>query len=231
MAGFEALLWVVGDVLPYVTVAVMVLGVGWTFFKWELTPRGIMWAIFPAKGSSSSILGSIVRRIFALPGPRRFERRTFSLALAFHISFITSLLLHATLVATPVFPYQYDVLVVVDSVLIVSTPAWVLRRVMDSRVHSSPADYVSLTLLLVPVYLGLYIALFKVVDLSQMTSYFQGILTLHPVLPPDNPIFAVHLLFAQIYLMTALTFKTLNHPIAMYFGQKTILDDRHLYKE
>jgi nitrate reductase gamma subunit len=56
----------------------------------------------------------------------------------------------------------------------------------------------------------------------------QGVLTLNPVQPPEHPLFLVHILLAQIYMMY-LPFKTLIHPIAILFGQKIVLDERHIY--
>lgn len=217
----------IGIYLPYVTLIVFGVAVLYNFLKWIFFPRPVMWAIFPAKKNVASILLTIGRRIFSLPGPRKFDKLIFTLAWMFHIGLIVSLSLHAKYIFTSHLPYEYEIGSTAGILAAVGSLGFLLRRIVDKRAESYFADYFALVLLNVTLFLGQFARMFKVVEPSQMWMWVQGILTLSPVLPPTNIFFLIHIFFAQIYMMY-LPFKTLIHPIAIFYGQKIILDQRHV---
>lgn len=225
----EYFLLAVGVVLPYVTLISFGVALAYNFFKWLFLPRPIMWAIFPAKKSLLSVLLTVGKRIFTLPGPRKFDITIFSLAWMFHIGLIISLSLHAKYILVPHLPFEYELGVAAGLSAAIGSFGFLLRRLADDRrAESHFADYFALVLLIVTLTLGLYIRAFELVDSSELFAWVQGILTLKPVLPPDNILFLIHIIFAQVY-MIYLPFKTLIHPIAILYGQKVILDKRHIW--
>ncbi len=216
-----------GIYLPYITLAVFGLAVIYNFFKWMFLPRPVMWAIFPAKKSLVNILFTIAQRIFSLPGPRKFDKLIFTLSWMFHIGLIVSLSLHAKYIFTSHLPYEYEVGTTAGMLAAIGSVGFIIRRYADKRADSHFADYFALILLIITLSLGQYIRMFKMVESTHLWTWVQGILTLNPILPPANILFLMHILFAQIYMMY-LPFKTLIHPIAIFYGQKIILDSRHV---
>ncbi|MCL7401228.1 MAG: respiratory nitrate reductase subunit gamma [Thaumarchaeota archaeon] len=216
----------IGIYLPYITLVVFIVAVIYNFFKWIFLPRPIMWAIFPAKKSLANILFTIATRIFSLPGPRKFDKLIFTLAWMFHIGLIVSLTLHAKYIFIPHLPYEYEVGTIAGMLAAIGSVGFIIRRYVDKRADSYFADYFALILLIITLSLGQYIRMFRVVESTHLWTWVQGILTLNPIPPPVNTLFLIHIVFAQIY-MIYLPFKTLIHPIAIFYGQKIILDQRH----
>ena len=216
----------IGIYLPYITLVVFVIVIIYNFFKWMFLPRPVMWAIFPAKKSLANILFTIATRIFSLPGPRKFDKLIFTLAWMFHMGLIVSLSLHAKYIFMLRLPYEYEVGTIAGMLAAIGSVGFIIRRYVDKRADSYFADYFALILLIITLSLGQYIRMFRVVESTHLWAWVQGILTLSPILPPANILFLIHILFAQIYMMY-LPFKTLIHPIAIFYGQKIILDQRH----
>jgi nitrate reductase gamma subunit len=224
------LAWFIGNILPYVTLAVFFIVLVYNFLKWVVMPRPLVWSLFPAKRSTFDILLTIGKRIFTLPGPRKVDKTIWVLAWLFHIGLIVSLLLHAKYVLMPTFPAEYYLGSIAGVAAAIGTVGFIIRRIdiAKDKVDSTFADYFALILLIVTLSLGAYLRLGGVVEHETMWAWVQGVLTLNPVQPPEHPLFLIHILLAQIYMMY-LPFKTLVHPIAILFGQKIILDERHIY--
>jgi nitrate reductase gamma subunit len=193
-------------------------------------PRPVVWSLFPAKRSTFDILLTIAARIFTLPGPRKVDITIWVLAWLFHIGLIVSLLLHAKYILMPSFPAEYYLGSAAGVAAAIGTLGFIIRRIdlAKTKADSTFADYFALILLLVTLSLGAYLRLGELVEPGVTWAWVRGVLTLNPVPPPEHPLFLVHILLAQIYLMY-LPFKTLIHPIAILFGQKIILDERHIY--
>ncbi|MCX8192779.1 MAG: respiratory nitrate reductase subunit gamma [Nitrososphaeria archaeon] len=220
-------LFIIGVVLPYIMMATFGIALGYNFFKFMFLPRPVMWAIFPAKKNLASIFITIGKRIFSLPGPRKFDKLIFTLAWMFHIGLIVSLSLHAKYIFMPHLPLEYEIGSAAGMFAAIGSFGFLIRRIYDKKTESYFSDYLALGLLIVTLLLGQYIRMFKLIDSIQVWSWIQGIITLNPVLPPADTLFLIHILFAQVYMMY-LPFKTLIHPIAIFYGQKIILDQRHI---
>jgi nitrate reductase gamma subunit len=89
-----------------------------------------------------------------------------------------------------------------------------LRRIFlpSVRFVSKASDYGILLLLLGITFLGDYTRTFSGVNVSAVSQYLYGLLTLQPILPPNNPAFLLHLLLAQVFLM-CLPFSKISHLI------------------
>lgn len=87
-----------------------------------------------------------------------------------------------------------------------------LRRIFHPGVRyvSKPSDYGILLLLLAIIFLGNYARTFGDVNVSAVSQYLYGLITLHPILPPDNGAFLLHLLLAQL-LLIYLPFSKVSH--------------------
>ena len=227
----DIIIWFIGDVLPYITILVFIAVLIYNFIKWLLLPRPIVWSLFPSKHSTLSILLTIAGRIFALPGPRKVDKLVFGLAWIFHIGLIVSLSLHAKYIFIPSIPAEYYLGSIAGIAAAIGTIGFIIHRIDIDRtkVNSSFADYFALALLLTAVSLGAYLRIYGVMDHEAVWMWIQSILSLKPIPPPSNPVFLTHILIAQIY-MIYLPFKTLIHPIAMFYGQKVMLDGRHLHE-
>ncbi len=229
MAGDLA--WFIANILPYITLGVMTLALVYNFVKWAVMPRPVVWALFPAKHNTFDILLGIIKKIFALPGPRKVDISIWSLAMLFHIGLIISLSFHAKYIFVPSLgPAEYYLGAAAGIAAAIGTVGFFIRRIdmAKNKVDSTFADYFALILLMATLTLGAYLRIAGIIDHEQMWAWVQGILTLNPVEPPSHPLFLLHITLAQIYMMY-LPFKTLIHPIAILFGQKVILDERHIY--
>lgn len=229
MAG--ELAWFIANILPYITLAVMTLALVYNFVKWLVMPRPVVWALFPAKHNTVEILLGLVKKIFVLPGPRKVDISIWILAMLFHIGLIVSLSLHAKYIFVPSLgPMEYYLGAAAGVAAAIGTIGFFIRRIEmhKTKVDSTFADYFALILLMATLTLGAYLRIGGIMDHEHMWMWVRGILTLSPVDPPTHPLFLVHITLAQIYMMY-LPFKTLIHPIAIFFGQKVILDERHIY--
>lgn len=227
----EELAWFIANILPYITLAVMVSVVIYNFVKWSVNPRLLVWAIFPAKHKTVDILVGIVKRIFGLLGPRRVDTTIWVLAIVFHIGLIVSLGFHLKYIAIPSLGLiEYYSAGAAGIAAVIGAIGFYIKRInmKKDKVDSTFAEYFALALLLATIILGTYTRVGGIMNHVEVWEWVRGILTFSPVAPPTNPIFLVHITLAQIYMMY-LPFKTLLHPIAIYFGQKVILDERHTY--
>lgn len=113
----------------------------------------------------------------------------------------------------------------------IGTFGFLIRRYMiRHKVKSSFSDYFALILLMITLALGEYLRISSIVNHDEVWRWIHGILTFNNVSPPTHPLFLIHILLAQLY-MIYLPFKTLIHPIAILYGQKIVLNGRHLHKE
>ncbi|MEM4694253.1 MAG: hypothetical protein QW655_07100, partial [Nitrososphaerota archaeon] len=165
---YEYMLLIVGIILPYLTLAVFGIALAYNFFKWMFLPRPVMWAIFPAKENTVSILLTIAKRIFSLPGPRKFDKLIFTLAWMFHIGLIVSLSLHAKYIFLPHLPFEYEMGSIAGLFAAIGSFGFIIRRYYDKRAESYFADYFALVLLIITLLLGTYIRILKLVDPSQL---------------------------------------------------------------
>lgn len=225
------LVWFIGNIMPYITLIVFSLTLAYNFFKWMLMPRPIVWAIFPAKYNNLSIFITIVKRIFTLPGPRKFDKILWVLAWLFHIGLIVSLSLHAKYIFISNIPSEHILGSIAGLAAGIGTLGFLIRRYMiRHKVKSSFSDYFALILLMITLALGEYLRISSIVNHDEVWRWIHGILTFNNVSPPTHPLFLIHILLAQLY-MIYLPFKTLIHPIAILYGQKIVLNGRHLHKE
>jgi len=217
----DPLIVAIAWILPYFTMAILVGGVAYKAITWLRYPMPAKWALYPAPASGLKRLSAISLEVFTLRSLRRGNKVLWVGALLFHVGLFTSFALHSFVNLW--FARIYDTLfqfigltrgVIEVSVFLIGSTAglitavtvvfsFLLNRVLVREVRdiSSFVDYGMLILLFVTISLGTYLRIFQVVDSANLKMYLVSLAALSPIQPPSNPLFLLHLLLAQIYLI------------------------------
>jgi len=237
----DPLIIAIAWILPYFTIAIFVGGVAFKVLNWLLHPMPVKWALYPAPASGAKRLITILVEVLTLRSHLRGYKRLWVGALLFHVGLFTSFALHAFVNLW--FARIYDTIfqligltrgVIESTAFLVGSAAglittaivvypFLLNRVFVREVReiSSFADYGPLMLLLVTIALGTYLRLFHIVDPAHLRTYLVSLAALSPIQPPSDPLFLLHLLLAQIYLIY-FPFSKPMHFIGLLINQKII---------
>jgi|SRR5208282_2215435 len=217
----DSLIVAIAWILPYFTVAILVGGVAYKVITWLRYPMPAKWALYPAPASDLKRLSAISLEVFTLRSLRRGNKVLWAGALLFHVGLFTSFALHSfvNLWFAPIYDTLFRFIgltrgVIEPAAFLIGSTAglitavtvgfsFLLNRVLVREVRdiSSLADYGMLILLFVTICLGTYLRLFQVVDSANLKMYLVSLAAVRPIQPPSDPLFLLHLLLAQIYLI------------------------------
>ena len=228
-------------ILPYFTITILVGGVAYKAIHWLLQPMVPKWALYPAPASGVRRFATILVEIFTLRSHYKGYKRLWIGALLFHIGLFTSFALHSfvNLWFARIYDAMFQLIGLTTGMIdrssfllgsaagllttaIVVYP-FLLNRVFVRQVRdiSSFADYFPLILLLLTIAIGTYLRLFQIVDSASLKMYLVSLAYLKPIQPPSNPLFLLHLLLAQIYLIN-FPFSKPMHAIGLLINQRIV---------
>jgi nitrate reductase gamma subunit len=225
--------------LPYFTIAIFAGGVSFKAINWLVHPMGVKWALYPAPMSGAKRLTTVLVEVFTLRSLLRGDTRLWVGALLFHIGLFTSFALHTfvNLWFAPIYNTIFELCGLTPGTIailafLIGSAAGLLTAgavvypflfdrlfVREVRDISSFADYAALVLLLGTIGLGTYLRLFQVIDPVYLKTYLVSLATFSPVPPPNDPLFLLHLLLAQIYLI-CFPFSKPMHFIGLLINQR-----------
>ena len=202
--------------LLYLAAAIFLIGMGWRVFHWLRTPVPLNIVLTPAPKTSAGVAQRLAGEIIWFRSLFKADRVFWIPAWLFHVSLALLFAGHLGGLVIPKFAEtslglnenQFENLAQnagsVVGVLAIVTLLWLLvRRLAAERPRkiSTFSDYFALILLLLIIGTGNYMRFLGGLDIVQAREFVSGWLTLHPVTPPANPVFAAHIILVSALLI------------------------------
>ena len=228
----ESLGFLVGVILPPITLVVLVGGLLYRVRYWWKLPTPKL-TLFPAPEPGTEHWVGVLKATFFFPGLFKGDRTLWLFAWGFHAMLALILFGHVRVVTD--FPRLWaslginaDTMSAVTGgtagILIMLTAALLLfRRFSIPRVReiTQTGDYIALFLLLAIILSGNAMRFLGHFELAQTREYFANLLLLKAPLPPQNPWFLLHFLLGQT-LFLYLPFSKILHFGGIFFTQAAL---------
>ena len=201
--------------LPYIAVAVFVVGMAYRIRRWWKLPRAKA-VIFPAASSSRATATKVGGDILLFLKTFKGSKALWAMAYFFHLGLALALVGHVRTITEVrwfwnLFGIDKDstiddvtfVLGAIAGVLLLAGALFLLvRRLTPTwRVLSLFEDYFALTLLLAIIVSGSYMRFLTSPELEEIRDYTTSVLTFRPEATVSNPLFLTHFLLALILIM------------------------------
>jgi len=228
----------VGRVMPFLTLVVLILGLGYRMRRWQKAAVANM-ALFPAASKSrGEMWRKLVGEIFLFSTFRKENRQLWSQTWIFHGCLALILLGHTRLITD----WPLRVLFGMSKGAVDSLSAWaggicgilamltclflLGRRFTQQRVReiSTGEDYSAIGLLLLILVTGNTMRFFTHFDVTAAQAYFASLFTLGPILVPRDPMFLLHFLLVQL-LLIYLPFGKLLHIPGIFYSKPLLAKD------
>lgn len=207
-------------ILPYITITIFLLASIYKVILWFRIPMEIKWPLSPAPTRKIGAVTYILKELVTLEGHFKADSVYWLIVILFHIS-ILSIIPHiitflsgSYLIIDPLFMslgaelylfvkwltlwYSIAGIIAATTILLI-----LLRRLLIREVRqiSLLRDYLELIVLLLIIMLGTYMHMFNLVPSGEILKYFSSLALLNPIRPPQNLIFTLHYVLAQLYLI------------------------------
>jgi nitrate reductase gamma subunit len=211
------MLFFIGQLLPYIAVAVFLTGTCCRVAVWLRSPVPFELTLFPAAKSRSGRVLAIGKELLLFDSLRCGDKWLWLWAWLLHVSLAFIIIGH--IVGIYYLTKQFTLIglsseassslsallgIVSGIVFFAAIIVLFYRRTVIPEVKrlSDPADYFDLLLLLAIVVTGMHMRLTShVVDLPAVRAYIGGLLTLHPTPIPQDEIFISHFTLVNILLI------------------------------
>ena len=231
MSGFAFL---VGGVFFYLTVLIFLGGMGYRFYQWFKTPQPGKMTVFP-RGSGSTGK-EVLAEILFFPSLFKGDRVLWFFSWVFHITLylvflghirVFTSLIDRVLVAMGLSSEGVDWMSstfggVAGIVLLATGVLLLVRRSTVQRVReiSGVPDFFALLLIIAIIATGDVMRFGEHFDLTTTRHWALSLLTFSPVVP-QNGVFLIHLLFAQL-LIIYIPFSKILHFGGIFFTQALV---------
>jgi [DsrC]-trisulfide reductase subunit M len=200
----------------YVAAAVFLLGMVWRLVAWLRTPVPLKIVLTPGPKTTLGVTKRLAEEILGFRSLLKADRWLWIPAWLFHVSLVFLLMGHLGGLVMPKFSEatlglnedQFEHLAyvagsIVGLVAIVALLWLLIRRLVLERPRkiSTFSDYFAVVLLLLIIGTGNQMRFAKQLDIHQAWDFVNGWLTLHPVAPPSNPVFAAHIILVSALLI------------------------------
>lgn len=206
-----------GSILPYVALAVFVLGMGWQTGRWLARPVPFALTLVGGHTGLGRQAAAVARELLSFAALYRGDRRLWLAAWLMHGSLALILVGHVVgiaclgrqfcwLGASPAASVGISRVAGTAAGLTLAVClillAWRRWAIPELRRLSGPADYGVLALLLCIACTGLLLRCVATqADLAAVRSYLGGLLTLQPGRQPDSALFVVHFALVNLLLL------------------------------
>jgi nitrate reductase gamma subunit len=208
--------------MPYVAVAVLVLGVAYRALRWAKMPPHFRWTLYPYPQTAAGQIGFIAGEVLTFRSLRRANKGMWLGAWTFHISMMVTFLGLILLIAgagAVVVGIGFAGLAFGSIYLLIFRLS--VRRM---RLLTTGVEILHLVLFLGIGITGLGTALGGV-SLVDAQTYLRGLVTFSPAAAPSQPVFLTLLVLIEIFLLY-FAFSRMIHMISKYFAFHTINWDR-----
>jgi len=210
------LAWFVSNVLPFLTAAVFFGGVGYRIFQFWRRPRAaVPLTVPPRQRSLVRTLREIVTEIVSFRRVFRGSKPLWIVSWLFHLSILVFVLGHFRLFLHLDWFWnllrltleQVDLLALIGggtsgTLFMLGLVTLFMRRLrMPVRSLSVPSDYLLLLLLLAIAVSGNYMRFLMHIELEPYQAFFSNLFSLRLGVPVLNPVFLLHFLLVQVFLI------------------------------
>jgi len=214
-------------VFGYIAILAFIVGVAYRIWNWARLPTGFSWGLFPKP--TRWTVTSLIWKAFAWPTLLKADKWLWIAALCFHLGMLVLFLGHLGVfvdmasfgegVGIPA-EASYTVGIVAGSIAGIVILFYVFRRLFITRTKeiSSFADHFWLWALLVVVGVGIYARVFHEVSSDAVREFAVSVVTLRPILPPENSWFLLHTLLSEFFIIYAVMGKPI-HFVGQLFTQ------------
>ena len=229
----DAFAFFVGGILPYLTVLIFIVGMGYRFYVWLKTPQPGKMTLFPAPDSTT---GGVLAETMFFPSLFKGDKVLWSFSWVFHVTLtlvflghirVFSSLIDRSLLGIGMSSEGIDTMSAAAGgaagiVLLATGVLLLLRRVTVRRVReiSGIPDFFALLLLIAIIGTGDLMRFGAHFDLEQTRVWAVSLSTFSPV-APQNGIFLVHALLAML-LIIYIPFSKILHFGGIFFTQTLI---------
>ncbi len=221
-------------VFGYISILVFILGIAYRIWSWKRLPTGFSWGIFPKP--TKWTVTSVLWKAFAWPTLLKGDRLLWIVAMCFHIGLLFLLVGHfgnfvdiVSLAGNIGIPSQaaYQIGVYAGIVAGIALLLFIFRRMVARKTEqlSSFADHFWLWFLLVVVGVGIYARLFDEVSSEAARKFAMSVVTIRPVLPPENLWFLIHILIAELFIIYSIAGKPM-HLVGQFFTQYILVSEK-----
>ncbi|MCP4567084.1 MAG: hypothetical protein GY841_05850 [FCB group bacterium] len=226
-------------ILPYLVLAVFIIGMAYRIRKWVKTPQPGAVTLFPAPKPGSGLFWNVLKESFLFPDLFRGDKFFWSISWLFHASLALIIIGHLRVVAG-VFDRMFISMGMsaegitrmsavsggaAGIIIMVAVAFLILRRLSLKRVReiSLPADYIALILILAILITGNFMRFGEHFDLAQTRVFFYHLATFSTagVIVPPNSMFQIHFLLVQL-LIVYIPFSKILHFGGIFFTQTII---------
>lgn len=233
------MLYFIGQVLPYISVTIFVLGMAWRIGTWFKAPVPFQITIFPAPKSGSGRIGAIAKELFMFTSLWRGDRTLWFWGWVMHLTLAMIIIGHV--VGICYLTHQFTLIGLSEaassqlsaSLGIVSGIGFFVALIVlfyrrtavpELKRLSDPADYFDLLLLLSIVVTGMHMRLTThEVNLSAVRQCMGSLITLNPTQLPNDWIFASHFFLVNL-LLIYFPFSKMVH-LAGFFVTRAMLSE------
>jgi nitrate reductase gamma subunit len=232
------MLFFIGQIFPYIAVAVFTLGLAWRVWTWMKAPVPFQLTLFPVPQSSLGRIFVMGKEVLLFDSLRRGDKGlwfwvwlmhvTLAMVLVGHVMGIYSLA-RQFMVFGLTAAQSEKMSVLLSSIsgfsLLITLTVLFYRRtsVQEVKQLSDPADYFELLLLLVIVITGLHMRTTTSVNLPAIREYLGSLIMLQPQPIPHESIFIWHFLLVNV-LMIYFPFSKLVHMAGFVINRFMLLE-------
>ncbi len=210
----EVLVFVIGKLMPFLTLAIFIVGSLYRLVKWQRAAVGNI-ALFPSAANGGQLLKKVLGEVFFFSSFRTQDKPLWRRTWFFHFSLVLILLGHTRLISD----YPLRVMLGLSENTVHALSAWgggicgvialvtclmlLTRRFAIKRVReiSSGEDYSVLILLLFILLTGNALRFLTHYDITQTQIYFRSLFSSGPIQVPHDPMFLLHFFMVQLLLI------------------------------
>lgn len=227
----------IGVVLPYATIAVLVLGLVYRIQRWHKAAVANL-AVYPSASSRGQLWRRVLGEVVLFSTFRKEHKGLWVQTWTFHAFLLLILLGHTRLITD----WPLRVLLGMSEGAVAALSAWtggvagivamfacvalLVRRFALRRVReaSTSEDYVVMFLLLLILVTGNIMRFYTHFDVTLAQAYFASLFTLGPVLVPGDRMFLLHFFLVQL-LLFYLPFGKLLHIPGVFYSKALVARD------
>ena len=229
--------FVVGQVLPYVTLAILILGLVYRIRRWHKAAVANL-ALYPAASNKWELRRKILAEVLLFSTFRKEHQALWTQTWVFHVMLLAIIVGHSRLITD----WPLRVLLGMEQGTVDTMSAWVggacgivamfagltllVRRLSVRRVReiSTSEDYAVIVLLLAVLITGNSMRFASHFDIAVAQAYFASLVTFGTIQVPQNSMFLLHLFLVQV-LLIYLPFGKFLHIPGIFYSKALIAKD------
>lgn len=227
----------IARVLPFVTLAVLIVGLAYRIRKWQKAPVANM-ALYPAASSKGGLWRKVLGEVVFFSSFRKESTTLWLQTWVFHIALALIILGHTRLITD----WPLRVLLGMPEETVGAMSAWaggicgvvamiacitlLIRRVSMQRVReiSTGEDYTVMLLLLAILVTGNIMRFYTHFEIGDAQTYFATLFTFVAIKVPADSLFLLHYFLVQV-LLIYLPFGKFLHIPGVFYSKALIARD------